>query len=74
MSQPAPVSYDELPEYLTRRVVEFIRHVRNNNYRVGIAEQIDALKIAEYCYISDKYVFKLGLKALICSDEEVIIL
>jgi uncharacterized protein with von Willebrand factor type A (vWA) domain len=70
MSQPAPVSYDELPEYLTRRVVEFIRHVRNNNYRVGIAEQIDALKIAEYCYISDKYVFKLGLKALICSDEE----
>jgi uncharacterized protein with von Willebrand factor type A (vWA) domain len=70
MTQHAPVSYDELPDYLTRRVVEFIRHVRSNNFRVGIAEQVDALKVAEYCYISDKYAFKLGLKALICSDED----
>jgi uncharacterized protein with von Willebrand factor type A (vWA) domain len=70
MTQLEKVYCDEFSEHLTRRVVEFIRHARNNNFRVGIAEQVDALKVAEYCYISDKYAFKLGLKALICSNED----
>jgi uncharacterized protein with von Willebrand factor type A (vWA) domain len=70
MTQLNTVYCDEFSEHLTRRVIEFIRHARNNNFRVGIAEQVDALKVAEYCYISDKYAFKLGLKALICSNED----
>jgi uncharacterized protein with von Willebrand factor type A (vWA) domain len=65
-----PTSLDELPQHLNAKVVDFIRHARNNNYRVGLAEQADALRIAEYCDIRDKYAFKLGLKSLVCSDEE----
>ncbi len=70
MTQQTPVSSDDFSDHLTRRVVEFMRVARNNNFRVGIAEQIDALKVAEHCYITDKYSFKLGLKSLICSDED----
>jgi len=70
MTQLTPASCDEFSDHLISRIVGFIRHARNNNFRVGVAEQIDALKVAEYCYISDKYVFKLGLKALICSGYD----
>jgi uncharacterized protein with von Willebrand factor type A (vWA) domain len=70
MTLPSPATCDELPEHLTRKIVEFVRHARNNNFRVGISEQVDALRVAEYCYMSNKYAFKLGLKSLICSDED----
>lgn len=70
MNTAGPASYEEFPEHLTSRVVDFMRHARNNNFRVGIAEQVDALKVAEYTYLTNKYAFKNGLKALICSDQD----
>jgi uncharacterized protein with von Willebrand factor type A (vWA) domain len=70
MTLQSPASCDEFSKHLKCRVVGFIRHARSNNFRVGIAEQVDALRVAEHCNINNKYAFRLGLKALLCSDED----
>ena len=70
MSDAPLTTLDDLQQHLNSRVVGFIRHSRNNNFKVGLAEQVDALKLAKYCDMRDKYAFKQGLKALVCSDED----
>lgn len=60
----------EVANEIQQRLVGFVRHARSNNYKVGIAEQIDALRVAKACGLENKYHLQIGLKSLLCSNEE----
>ena len=59
-----------LAEQLQSRLVEFVRLAHNNNFRVGVAEELDAQKIALSCGILDSQRLHWGLRALLCSDQD----
>ena len=70
MQVVAAKSPEQLSEEIQDRLVGFVRHARANNYKVGIAEQIDALRVAEACGLKNKYQLRIGLKSLLCSNED----
>lgn len=70
MQQATAKSPAEISDEIQQRLVGFVRHARSNNYKVGIAEQIDALRVANACGLVNKYHLKVGLKSLLCSNEE----
>jgi uncharacterized protein with von Willebrand factor type A (vWA) domain len=70
MQQAVTLTDELITDTLHNRMVGFVRHARANNYKVGIAEQIDAIRVAEACGVHNKYHLKIGLKALLCSNEE----
>lgn len=55
---------------LLNRLVGFIRFMRGNGYQVGIQEELDALKIAEYNDVMNRQRLSWGLRALICSSND----
>ena len=68
----ASVTLDEiqLTDHLQRRVVDFVRHCRSNNFKVGVAEVMDAMQVARFTKFTDKEYFRLGMQTLLCSDED----
>ncbi len=59
-----------LASFLQTRLVEFVRLARSNNYRVGVAEELDAQKVALNCGLDDSARLRWGLRALLCSDQD----
>lgn len=70
MQMTASKSVEQISDDIQTRLVGFVRHARSNNFKVGIAEQLDALRVAEACGLSNKYHLRIGLKSLLCSNEE----
>jgi uncharacterized protein with von Willebrand factor type A (vWA) domain len=64
---------DTSPESLSRdlqqRLVGFVRHARTNGFRVGVAEELDAQRVALCCGIGRVDGLRLGLRSLLCADE-----
>lgn len=56
-------------ETLAGRIVKFVRLARANNFRVGIQEEIDALKVAGWVNITDQRHLRWGLQSLLCSND-----
>ncbi len=54
---------------LQSRLIGFTRVARDNGFRVGIAEEIDALRTALFCNITDPQRLRWGLKSLLCSHQ-----
>jgi len=50
------------------RIVEFVRLLRVNHYRVGIREAIDALRVAQCVDILDQRQLRWALRSLLCSN------
>jgi len=64
---PQPAS---LATELQQRLVEFVRLARENGFQVGVAEEIDAQRVALACDITQLQRLRWGLRALLCSDQE----
>ena len=60
----------QLAGLLQRRLVEFVRLARSNNFRVGVAEELDAQKVALSCGITASTRLRWGLRALLCSSQD----
>lgn len=69
MSTPA-LEDQELADFLQLRLVEFVRLARGNNFRVGVAEELDAQHVALKCGLVDSKRLRWGLRALLCSDQD----
>jgi uncharacterized protein with von Willebrand factor type A (vWA) domain len=54
---------------LQRRLVDFVRHARDNGYRVGVAEEVDAQRVLTVCGVQESIRLRWGLRALLCADE-----
>ncbi len=59
-----------LADQLQARLVEFVRLARGNDFRVGVAEEIDAQQVASLCGLRDPQRLRWGLRALLCSDQD----
>jgi uncharacterized protein with von Willebrand factor type A (vWA) domain len=55
---------------LQGRLAEFVRLVRLNDFHVGVAEEIDARRVALNCGLTDGQRLHWGLRALLCSDQD----
>lgn len=60
----------QLADFLQMRLVEFVRLARSNNFRVGVAEELDAQNVALKCGLGDSKRLRWGLRALLCSDQD----
>ena len=57
-------------EKLQARLVDFVRLARANDYCVGVAEEIEAQRVATVCGMHDPQRLRWGLRALLCSYAE----
>ena len=57
------------PSAVQSRLVAFVRLARANDFRVGVAEEIDAQRIAMTCGLDDMYRLRWGLRSLLCNDH-----
>ena len=55
---------------LQSRLVEFVRLARENGFCVGIAEEIDAQRVALFCDVMNATRLRWGLRSLLCSDQD----
>ena len=60
----------QLADFLQTRLVEFVRLARSNNFRVGVAEELDAQTVALKSGFGDSKRLRWGLRALLCSDQD----
>jgi uncharacterized protein with von Willebrand factor type A (vWA) domain len=60
----------QLAQFLQTRLVEFVRLARSNNFRIGVAEELDAQNVALHCGLGDSTRLRWGLRALLCSDQD----
>ena len=56
-------------DILVERVLEFVRFVRQNDFQVGVREELDALVVAKHCDITDQKRLHWGLRSLLCSSS-----
>ena len=61
---------DPLADALQARLVEFVRLARSQDFRVGVAEEVDAQRVALSCGLRDRQRLRWGLRALLCSDRD----
>lgn len=50
------------------RIVDFVRVARANHFKVGIQEEIDALKTAAWLGVVNRHRIREGLRTLLCSN------
>lgn len=60
--------YAEMTDTLLDRLVGFLRFMRANNYRLGIQEELDVMKMAEHTGLLEPRRIRWGLRALLCSS------
>lgn len=56
--------------HLQQRVVGFIRLARENDFNPGVAESLDAQRIALDCGLDQPQQFRWEMRALLCGDRE----
>lgn len=61
-------SIESLSRQVQGRLVEFVRLLRSNDFTVGVAEEIDAQRVALHGGIARPDNLRWGLRALLCSD------
>ena len=60
----------DLAAVLQGRLVEFVRLARAHDFHVGVAEEIDAQRVALSCGLSGAQCLHWGLRALLCSEQD----
>jgi uncharacterized protein with von Willebrand factor type A (vWA) domain len=66
----AETGSEYLQTLVQTRLTEFVRLARDNEFRVGVAEEIDAQRVAAHCGLFDVTQLRWGLRALLCTDAE----
>ena len=64
---PPPGAPDDAP--IVRRIIGFLRLLRDNGFPVGVAEARDAARLAGMTDLSDRRAFEWSLRALLCSTR-----
>lgn len=64
----ATQSGQDIGDLLVDRILEFVRLMRANDFRVGVQEELDALEIARLCNPADRQRLRWGLRSLLCTD------
>ncbi len=59
-----------LASELQQRLLEFVRLLRGNGFRVGVGEELDAQRVALACGVTESQRLRWGLRALLCSDQD----
>ena len=59
-----------LARTLQTRLVAFTRMARDNGFRVGVAEEIDAQRVALHAGLLNATGLRWGLRSLLCSDAD----
>ena len=54
---------------LARRIVGFVRLLRDNGFAAGPGESMDALRLARGCNLGDPAALRGGLRALLCASR-----
>jgi uncharacterized protein with von Willebrand factor type A (vWA) domain len=63
-------AWDEEPgDTLVVRILEFVRFIRENDFQVGVQEELDALAVAKHCNIMDQKRLHWGLRSLLCTNN-----
>lgn len=57
-------------ELLVARIAGFVRLVREQGFRAGVREEIDALKVAQHCTLLNRQRLRWGLRALLCGNVD----
>jgi len=57
-------------DFLVERILGFVRLMREHDFRVGVREGLDALRVAEHCKIPDQQRLRWGLRSLLCSNPD----
>ena len=60
----------DIAQTLQTRLVGFVRMARDNGFRVGVAEELDAQRVALLADIMNSARFRWGLRSLLCSDAD----
>lgn len=66
---PSPPDRD-LAAFLSRRLTDFVRHARAHDFRIGVAEELDAHRVALITGLDDPVRLRWGLRALLCTDGD----
>lgn len=66
--RPHETDRGEIAPVLAGRIVEFVRLVRADHFRVGVQEAADALRVADCVDIADQGQLRWGLRSLLCSN------
>ena len=53
---------------LVTRILEFVRFVRENDFHIGVQEELDALAVSRHCNIMDHKRLHWGLRSLLCTN------
>jgi len=61
--------HEEPGNTLVIRILEFVRFMRENDFHIGIQEELDALTVAKHCNILDQQRLHWGLRSLLCSND-----
>lgn len=61
---------EDMSQRVQRRLVEFVRHAKANDFTVGIAEELDAQRVALVCGIDNPEQLRWGLRSLLCAEHE----
>ncbi len=61
---------DDIADPMVVRLIEFVRYVRGNNFKIGIQEELDALKVANHCNVLNKERMRWGLRSLLCTNSD----
>jgi uncharacterized protein with von Willebrand factor type A (vWA) domain len=64
-----PFDAHALGRSVQHRLVGFVRHARGNGFRVGVAEELDAQRVALTCGIERSDQLRVGLRSLLCCDH-----
>jgi len=62
--------HEEPGNTLVIRILEFVRFVRENDFHIGVQEELDALTVAKHCNILDQRRLHWGLRSLLCSNND----
>ena len=62
-------TWNEAPgNILVSRILEFVRFVRENDFHIGVQEELDALSVARHCNVMDHKRLHWGLRSLLCTN------
>jgi uncharacterized protein with von Willebrand factor type A (vWA) domain len=61
--------HEEPGNTLVIRILEFVRFIRENDFQIGVQEELDALIVAKHCNVMDQKRLHWGLRSLLCTNN-----
>jgi uncharacterized protein with von Willebrand factor type A (vWA) domain len=69
-ASPSETEAVAVPDFLVGRFVGFVHYLRAREFRVGVHEALDSLRLADWGALLEQDRMRADLKSLLCSDPE----